>query len=375
MSKVLEKISGFLPGQSRPVNSPSKGHGKGVHDDQNAQHPDRNNGDHQPSGQAPLQGEEGAITESPISRLAYLTQENDRLEKLAKTKKKELQAELSTAEKKNERLEKELRERSTEVAKLVSEKEKIKDLLLQAERVSNDRADLIRRENQANNYLKSVISDREHQLQGKTLEIQTMSGNLHTKSVEIEFQKGEVRALQNRIESMQATESSLRSDLNSVRSQKLQMEQSMQNEISHFKRLQNEALVTIEQLRFDAEEYSGALLKRDAFTPTTDRDMKSMFREISQDVETLARVEWQDNQTVWTPRALQVMSPHHQSFKKQVLQDMIWGILQQYIFASPFRPFGEEGQKLETAWKNLDPELKAEEGIGMGSFSFFLVWG
>jgi hypothetical protein len=69
------------------------------------------------------------------------------------------------------------------------------------------------------------------------------------------------------------------------------------------------------------------------------------------------------------------MSPHQQSFKKQVLQDMIWGILQQYIFASPFRPFGEEGRKLETAWRNLDSEIKAEEDIGMGSSSFFLAWG
>jgi hypothetical protein len=375
MPKVIENMPAWFSGSSRLVSSPGKRLGKGVHDGQNPQHPDRNNEDHQPGGQEPLQGEEVTTIEIPSSHLAYLTQENVRLEKLVKTKKKELQAELSTAEKKNERLESELRERSAELANLVSEKEKIKDLLSQSERVSNDRAGAIRREHQENDYLKLEISNREHQLQGKSSQIQTMSEALHTKSVEIEFQKGEVRALQNRIETMQATESGLRSDLNSVRSQKLQTEQSMQNEINHLKKLQQDALVTIEQLRVDAEEYSGALLKRDAFTPTTDRDMKSIFREISQDVETLARVEWKDDQTVWTQKALQVMSPHQQLFKKQVLQDTIWGILQQYIFASPFRPFGEEGRKLETAWRNLDSEIEAEEDIGMGSSSFFLAWG
>jgi chromosome segregation ATPase len=371
MSKALESVAGLISGL---VHSPGKRLGKGD-DGQNAQHPDRNNEDHQPSGQAPPQGEESTAIEIPSPHLAYLTQENDRLEKLVKTKKKELQAELSIAEKKNERLESELRERSAKLANVVSEKEKIKDLLSQKERVSNDQAGAIRREREANNDLRSVISDREHQLRDQSSQIQTMVENLHTKSAEIEFQKREVRTLQNQIETMQATENGLRSDLNSVRSQKLQTEQSMQNEINQLKKLQQDALVTIEQLRVDAEEYSGALLKRDAFTPTTDRDMKSMFREISQDVETLARVEWRDDQSVWTQKALKVMSPHQQSFKKQVLQDMIWGILQQYIFASPFRPFGEEGRKLETAWRNLDSEIKAEEDIGMGSSSFFLAWG
>ncbi|KAG0645703.1 hypothetical protein D0Z07_8513 [Hyphodiscus hymeniophilus] len=58
------------------------------------------------------------------------------------------------------------------------------------------------------------------------------------------------------------------------------------------------------------------------------------------------------------------MSQNQQLFKKQVLQDAIWGILQQYIFASPFRPFGEEGRKLENAWRDMDPEIKAKEDIG-----------
>ncbi|KAH0556985.1 hypothetical protein GP486_005224 [Trichoglossum hirsutum] len=105
-----------------------------------------------------------------------------------------------------------------------------------------------------------------------------------------------------------------------------------------------------ERLQKDVNAYSAALLSRDNFKPTPDNEIKARFLELVQDVDTLARLEWKVDQKEWTNQVLRLLSPNQRLLKKQILQDSVWAILNEYIFCSPFRVFGEEGQFLEMQW-------------------------
>jgi len=105
-----------------------------------------------------------------------------------------------------------------------------------------------------------------------------------------------------------------------------------------------------EQLRKDIDEYSRALLARDNFQPISDSEIEARFLDLVQDVDALARLDWKVNDKEWTSQVLHRLSTNQRLLKKQFLQDSIWVILYEYIFCSPFRIFGEEGQSLETQW-------------------------
>jgi hypothetical protein len=105
-----------------------------------------------------------------------------------------------------------------------------------------------------------------------------------------------------------------------------------------------------EQLRKDLDEYSRALLARDNFQPISDSEIEARFLDLVQDVDALARLDWKVNDKEWTSQVLHRLSTNQRLLKKQFLQDSIWVILYEYIFCSPFRIFGEEGQSLETQW-------------------------
>lgn len=104
------------------------------------------------------------------------------------------------------------------------------------------------------------------------------------------------------------------------------------------------------RLRKEVEAYSTALLARDDFKPMPDNDIKSRFLDLVQDVDALARLEWKANHAEWTDQVLRRLSQNQRLLKKQILQDSIWVLLHDFIFCSPFRIFGEEGQSLERQW-------------------------
>lgn len=108
------------------------------------------------------------------------------------------------------------------------------------------------------------------------------------------------------------------------------------------------------RMRVNVDGLNAALLKRDDFKPIPDDEMRAKFLDLAQDVNTLAQVEWRANQRVWSSQVLLRLSPNQKLFKIQILQDIIWVALYRFIFCSPFRMFGEEGQKLECQWNAKD---------------------
>jgi hypothetical protein len=104
------------------------------------------------------------------------------------------------------------------------------------------------------------------------------------------------------------------------------------------------------RLRRDIEAYSGFLLARDEFTPMSDNEIKGRFVELAQEIDALARLEWNPNQKAWTNQVLQQLSENQRLLRKRILQDSVWVTLHENIFCSPFRVLGEEGRSLESQW-------------------------
>lgn len=193
--------------------------------------------------------------------------------------------------------------------------------------------------------------------QSTTGQMKQEHGSIVTKmSREHESRQAQLTARISQIETEHASEQKkMRSDFET---RKLQLEHQAAEELARLKadfradkaQLEIAHAEETKLLRKDVDAYSAALLQRDDFKPMPDNEIKAKFLDLVQDVDTLARLEWRVDQKAWTSQVLHRLSQNQRLFKKQILQDIIWVILHNYIFCSPFRILGEEGQSLETQW-------------------------
>jgi hypothetical protein len=102
----------------------------------------------------------------------------------------------------------------------------------------------------------------------------------------------------------------------------------------------------------ELDAYSAALLARDKFKPTPDEQLRDFFLALVQDVESISQLEWKEDRKKWPPQLIRRLSKNQRGLKQQILQDIIWHCLQEYIFCSPFRILGEEGKVLEKQWND-----------------------
>ncbi|CAK1364419.1 unnamed protein product [Cercospora beticola] len=121
---------------------------------------------------------------------------------------------------------------------------------------------------------------------------------------------------------------------------------------------------TVHELQKKLKDLNGALLSRDdevyqaAIFSTvnlpqkTDAKLKDSFSEIENLINGISGLSWKADQTVCPENVLQRHSAKHsiRRLKKAILQDIIWSILHRFVFASPFRVFGELGKELEHEW-------------------------
>jgi hypothetical protein len=118
------------------------------------------------------------------------------------------------------------------------------------------------------------------------------------------------------------------------------------------------------QLREDVRRLNAALLTRDdqlyqgeLFTtlnlPTRpDEQIRGKFSEIEQMVDGIGRLQWKQEPAVWTSEVLRSVGGNSidRVLKKAIVQDLVWCLLFNHIFCSPFRVFGAEGRLLEEEW-------------------------
>ena len=109
----------------------------------------------------------------------------------------------------------------------------------------------------------------------------------------------------------------------------------------------NEALLTR-----DDEIYQGTIFTAPDLPRKPDDKIRDQFLEMQQMVETLGRLTWKQNQQVWTDSVLQDIGRQQvpRALKKGILQHIMWTLLFNRVFCSPFRLFGEEGTQLESEW-------------------------
>jgi len=128
-------------------------------------------------------------------------------------------------------------------------------------------------------------------------------------------------------------------------------------EIAELKRSHEEV---IERLKRDHEALESKLFKRERIQGLTDTEAAALFRELANQVDAVSR-ELQakyamGSKTIgsFSEHTLQLNSVRvHGSTRKvklAILQDVIWSILLDRIFATPFQIFGPNGLSLQKQW-------------------------
>lgn len=136
--------------------------------------------------------------------------------------------------------------------------------------------------------------------------------------------------------------------------------------------LKSENVEAQKWLKGEVKSYSATLLNRDIrdFTmfemgdlnPINDSVIKEKFSSLNAAVDSLSRLKWKPSPKIWTSELIQKLSDNDRVLKKRILLDTIWTLLYRFVFCSPFRIFGEEGEDLELKWnENCGKGWYAEE--------------
>ncbi|KAF2117306.1 hypothetical protein BDV96DRAFT_23889 [Lophiotrema nucula] len=144
---------------------------------------------------------------------------------------------------------------------------------------------------------------------------------------------------------------------NIIHSQKLQYE----NTIAQLRRNHQQK---VDRLTKDVQSRNKALVARDTFVPISDADIKSETSQLVVAVEEWARTKWEFNHSPWTDEVQRKITKIPRRLQKQILMDSIWTIFHEYIFCSPFRVLGKEGDRLEKQWNDVFGRGKNFEGSG-----------
>lgn len=125
-----------------------------------------------------------------------------------------------------------------------------------------------------------------------------------------------------------------------------------------------ESAKRIQNLNEELADLSEALLARDNDTWTApplsmvavrkdpDEHITGDFEQVAELVSSLVELEWKNPRSLWTDDLLARLDPGcgQRKLKQNVLRNIIWEALEEHIFESPFRLFGDEGRTLETQW-------------------------
>lgn len=111
----------------------------------------------------------------------------------------------------------------------------------------------------------------------------------------------------------------------------------------------NDALLTR-----DDEIYQGMVFTASGLPKLPDNQIRDSVLDIQHMVEELGSHPWKHDQSLWPEELIQQSSHRHSEtlVRQMIIQDMIWSLLFQNIFCSPFRVFGDAGKQLEDDWNH-----------------------
>ncbi|KAI9773910.1 MAG: hypothetical protein M1840_006136 [Geoglossum simile] len=118
-------------------------------------------------------------------------------------------------------------------------------------------------------------------------------------------------------------------------------------------------------LRNEVEVLKGALVKRDHFKALSDNELAHRFQDISSEIDEFARVRWDNGlEPTWPfPDASFRNSRNERRTKKYIVQNVIWVILYEKIFCTPFRVLGSKGKSLEQEWMGMYGQDRKSTGL------------
>lgn len=90
-------------------------------------------------------------------------------------------------------------------------------------------------------------------------------------------------------------------------------------------------------------------IREEAPTYTAKENSRQSFESLSSEIDYLCRRDWTRNGTVLTENIIG-MSKHARKTKLAFLKNMVWNVLYDAIFATPFRMLGREGIAWEKEW-------------------------
>ncbi|KAK5755048.1 hypothetical protein LTS12_014848 [Elasticomyces elasticus] len=149
--------------------------------------------------------------------------------------------------------------------------------------------------------------------------------------------------------------------INTAKSKEQNMAQQQAHMIADLNRKSSE---TKKKLLLEAQEIKDAWLSRDDEmyqfnlfgTPELpnkpDGKIRDQMQELHHLIDDLSRIEWRAEQNSWADGVVQRNAERHgqRPVKKAIAQDLIWSLLFERVFCSPFRSFGEPGRALEREW-------------------------
>lgn len=102
----------------------------------------------------------------------------------------------------------------------------------------------------------------------------------------------------------------------------------------------------------DDDLYKGEVFTTSGLPALPDDKIYGQFSAIEQMVDSIGRLQWKQSPATWTNEVLDQVRGQHvdRVLKKAIVQDLVWSLLHDYVFCSPFRVFQEEGKALEMQW-------------------------
>ncbi|KAL6709495.1 hypothetical protein ACN47E_001430 [Coniothyrium glycines] len=112
-----------------------------------------------------------------------------------------------------------------------------------------------------------------------------------------------------------------------------------------------------QKLRSTNEELKKGLHERKHFRGLRDRDVSSRFATILGHIQDFANLQWDTRKQSTWPLDEQKLLSYNQNnprkLKKQIIQNSMWVLLYDSIFASPFKILGQIGETIDKEWKNI----------------------
>ncbi|KAK3679080.1 hypothetical protein LTR78_001533 [Recurvomyces mirabilis] len=187
-----------------------------------------------------------------------------------------------------------------------------------------------------------------HNLKQAKLQLQKQMYDAQREVEEVETtHRAELKALKDKMQAVhQTTLEQHKTAIKALDAKHAQANHYAQNQIEEL----NAALLVR-----DDEVYRAKIFVIKDLPQRPDDKIRESFAQTEKLIDDLSdRHAWDPAREIWPDHVLQRLcgSDEMRMLRKSIIRDLIWCLLFQFVFAHPFRMFGEEGDKLQALWSD-----------------------